>query len=169
MSRASFLGMRSLLWIAAALALAGCPKKGGTTTTGTGTGTGTGSGTDVHQPIKETVVAFTVQNLAGPNAEVPKSKVWLALTDETGAARSIPLDEIAASCTAEMGGDLGAVGTLRCWYAGGGANYIAVARNTDLIILRQWTDEGMDEPADYEELQRFPLPLGAKVTFEIAP
>jgi hypothetical protein len=154
--------MRSLLVIAA-LVLAGCPKKGGGDTTPPDEGSGSG----VHQPIKETVVAFTVQDLAGPQGEVPKTKVWLALTDETGASKSIPIDEIAASCSAEMGGDLGAVGTLRCWYAGAGANYIAVARNTDLIILRQWTEEGTEEPADYEELQRFPLPLGAKVTFEI--
>lgn len=154
--------MRSLL-LGAALVLAGCPKNdGGTTTTGGG---GDDDGTD--QPIKATVVSFGTQDLAGLNAETPKTKVWMSVTDETGAAKSFPVDEIAATCTAETGGDLGAVGTLRCWYAGAGANYIAVARNQNLIILRQWTQEEDEEPADYEELKQIPLPLGARVTFEL--
>ena len=152
--------MRSLL-VAAALALVGCPKNDGGTTTTNGDGTDTGT-----EVVKATVVSFGTQDLGGPEADPPKTKVFLSMTDETGAAKSIPLDEIAASCSSEMGGELGAVGTLRCWYAGGGANYIAVARGQDLIILRQWTDEGMEEPADYEELTRMPLPMGARVTFE---
>lgn len=154
--------MRSLL-LGAVLVLAGCPKNdaGGTTTTGGGSGTGT------DQPIKATVVSFGTQNLAGIEADTPKTKVWMSVTDETGSAKSFPIDEIAAECSAEVGGELGAVGTLRCWWAGAGANYIAVARAQDLIILRQWTEEGTDEPADYEELTRISLSLGARVTFEL--
>jgi len=155
--------MRSLLIAAAALGLAGCPKGNGGDTT---TGSGTGNGTD-NQTIKATVVSFGTQDLAGINSETPKTKVWMSVTDETGSAKSFPIDEIAATCTAAAGGDLGAVGTLQCWYAGAGANYIAVARSQELIILRQWTEEGTDEPADYEELTRITLTLGARVTFEL--
>ena len=32
--------------------------------------------------------------------------------------------------------------------------------------VRQWTDEGMEEPADYEEQTRVTHAEGAKITFQ---
>jgi hypothetical protein len=116
--------------------------------------------------IKQVILSFGTEPVGLPDADPPKTRVWLSVTDETGAAKSYPVGEVDASCTAEPGGDMGAYGTLRCWYAGGGANFIVVGRGGELIILRQWTDEGMEEPADYEELSRVSAPAGAAVTFQ---
>lgn len=128
---------------------------------------GTGDPVDVDDGVvKQIILSFGTQAVGLPDADPPKTKIWLSVTDETGAAKSYPAGEIDASCSAEAGGDMSAYGTLRCWYAGGGANFIVVGRGGELIILRQWTDEGMEEPADYEELSRVGVPAGAKITFQ---
>lgn len=153
---------RALLGACAVAALAACgPKQGGGATPPPG-----GGGGDGPVVTKAVVVAFGTQALGAPDADPPKTKIWLSVTDETGAARSHPVGEIDAGCTTEPGGDLDALGTLRCWWAGGGANFIAVARGGEVIVLRQWTDEGMDELPDYEELTRVIIPAGAKLTFQ---
>ena len=130
------------------------------------TGT-TGDPVDVDDGvIKQVIVGWGTEQIGGPDADPPKTRVWLTVTDETGAAKSYPAGEIDAGCTTEEGGDMEAYGTLRCWYAGGGANFIVVGRNNELIVLRQWTDEGMEELPDYQELTRVTVPVGAKVTFQ---
>jgi hypothetical protein len=149
--------------VALAAALVACGPRGGAAG---GTGGDANHGGDGGGLIKEAVVSFGVEDLRRPGADPGRFKVWLQLTDETGAARSFPVDEIEAACDAEPGGDLGAIGTLRCWWAGAGANYIVVVRAAQFLVLRQWTGEGLDEPADYEELTRVPVPPGAKVTFQ---
>jgi hypothetical protein len=150
------------LAIALAILAAGCPgrnKKGDTT------GDGTDTGTDVARPTKEVILSWATPPAGSSDADPPKTKVFLEVTDETGAATSYPIGEIDATCSSEGGGDMGALSTLRCWYAGGGANFIAVARGGEIIVLRQWTDEGMEEAADYEEQQRVTIPVGSKVSF----
>jgi hypothetical protein len=127
----------------------------------------TGDPVDVDDGVvKQVVLSFGTEVVGGPEADPPKTKVWLSVTDETGAAKSFPVGEVDASCSAETGGDMSAYGTLRCWYAGGGANFIVVERNGELIVLRQWTDEGLEEPTDYEELERVTVTAGAKITFQ---
>ena len=91
----------------------------------------------------------------------------ILLTDETGASQSFPIDTFTGTCSAEEGGDMGALGTLRCWWAGAGVNLIAVARGAEVIVLRQWVEEQQDEPLDYEELQRIQVTYGAKVVFQL--
>lgn len=153
----------ALLGACALAALAACGStQGGGSTPPTGGGD-TGGGPVLTKAV---VVAFGTEALGGPDADPPKTKIWLAVTDETGAARSHPVGEIDAGCSTEPGGDMGALGTLRCWWAGGGANFIAVARGGEVIVLRQWTDEGMEELPDYEELTRVIVPAGAKLTFQ---
>ncbi len=116
--------------------------------------------------VRQVILSFGTESVGGPDADPPKTKVWLSVTDETGAAKSYPVGEVDASCSAETGGDMSAFGTLRCWHAGGGATFITVVRGQELIVLRQWTDEGMEEPADYEEQTRVIAAEGAKITFQ---
>ena len=151
--------MTRWIGIASLLALAACPKKDAPTSDGTGPGTGT-------VLVKESIVRFGTHNDAPPQAEIPKTKIWLVMTDETAAAKSYPVDEgIAADCAAEPGGELEALGTLRCVRDGVGANYIAVHRQDDVIVLKQNVAPGEDEN-DYEELMRITLPIGSKCTFQ---
>jgi len=153
--------MRTLA-LAFVLALAACGAKG--QTSGTTAGTGDPGGGDPGV-VQQAILAFGTEAVGGPDADPPKTRVWLSVTDETGSARSFPVGEVAAACSAEAGGDMNAYGTLRCWHAGGGANFIVVGRGGELIVLRQLTDEGPDEPADYEELERVGVPAGAKISF----
>jgi hypothetical protein len=152
------------LAIALVILAAGCPgrnKKGD----GGGAGTGTGTATGTDAPIKQMILSWGTQPAGAPDADPPRTKVFLEVTDETGAATSYPLGEVAATCSSESGGDMGALGTLTCWYAGGGATFIAVARRGEVIVLRRWTEEGESEPAGYEEQHRVTIPVGSKVSF----
>lgn len=155
--------MKARIAFVAVLALGACGSKdkGGTTVPDNGDD---GGGSGVTKAI---AVSFGTQPVGLPDADPPKTKIWLAVTDETGSAKSYPVGEIVAACSTEAGGEMSALGTLRCWYAGGGANFIVVARGQELIVMRQWTDEGMEEPADYEELQRVTFPGGAKLSFQL--
>ena len=116
---------------------------------------------------KQEVISFGTQLATAADADPPKTRVWLGLTDETGASQSFPIDTFTGTCSAEEGGDMGALGTLRCWWAGAGVNLIAVARGAEVIVLRQWVEEQQDEPLDYEELQRIQVTYGAKVVFQL--
>jgi hypothetical protein len=153
------------LAIALVILAAGCPGRnkkgdgGGGNSTGTAVATGTGA------RIKQMIVSWGTQPAGRPDADPPQTRVFLEVTDETGAATSYPLGEVAATCSSESGGDMGALGTLTCWYAGGGATFIAVARAGEVIVLRRWTDEGESDPADYEEQHRVTIPVGSKVSF----
>jgi hypothetical protein len=131
---------------------------------GAGTGTGTGTGTGVVT-VKQTIVRWAPQNMAPPQAETPQNKIWLEVTDETGAAKSYPVDdEVDAPCTAEAGGEMEALGTLRCEVDGTGADYIAVARGSEIILLKKVVAPG-EEDNDYEELNRITVPVGSKLAF----
>ena len=141
------------------LALAACPKKSGTTTPD-----GTGSGSDGPVLVKQTLVRFGTENVAPPQSDNVRTKIWLVLTDETGSAKSFPMEEIDASCAAEAGGELEALGTLRCVKDGVGANYVAVARGSEIILLRQRVAPGEDDN-DYEEQSRVAVPAGSKLVF----
>jgi hypothetical protein len=154
--------MHRLALLLVLAAACGAKNKGDGTAAGTGDGTGTGD----PGVVKQVILGFGTEPVGMPDADPPKTRVWLTVTDETGAAKSYPMGEVAATCSAEPGGDMGAYGTLRCWYAGGGANFIVVGRGGELILLRQETDEGLEEPADYEELSRVSVPTGAAVTFQ---
>jgi hypothetical protein len=151
---ASFLGL--------ALAACGSKPPAGGTTGGSGTDPGTGS-TDVL--VKQTVLSFGTTAATGPDVEPPRTRAWLEVTDETGASQSFPIDTFDGNCSAEAGGAMGALGTLRCWWAGAGANVIAVLRGPEIIILRQWVEKAAEEPLDYEELSRVTIAYGAKVVF----
>ncbi|MCA9674216.1 MAG: hypothetical protein H6709_22980 [Kofleriaceae bacterium] len=144
---------------------AACGGKDKGATAGPGAGSDTGGGGSTL--TKQEVISFGTQLATAADADPPKTRVWLGLTDETGASQSFPIDTFTGTCSAEEGGDMGALGTLRCWWAGAGVNLIAVARGAEVIVLRQWVEEQQDEPLDYEELQRIQVTYGAKVVFQL--
>ncbi len=151
------------------LALAACGTRtpggaAGPGPTGTGAGTGTASGAPL---VKQTVVSFGTSAATGAGVEPPQTRVWLEVTDETGAAQSFPVDTFVGTCSAEIGGAMGALGTLRCWWAGAGVNIVAVVRGPEIIVLRQWVEEQAEDEADYEELSRVAITYGAKVAFAL--
>lgn len=130
-----------------------------------GPGTGSASGTGSAEIVMQTLVHFAFENEGGADAPVPKTKIWVVVTDETGAAKSYPLDEIDSACSEKPGGEMEALGTLACLRDGKGANYIAVGRGTDIILLRQAVDPSDDEPSDYEEMTRIEVPVGSKLAY----
>jgi hypothetical protein len=137
---------------------------GGSRHVGTGPGTGSGTGTGVVT-VKQTIVRWAPQNMAPPQSETPQNKIWLEVTDETGAAKSYPVDdEVDAPCTATAGGEMEALGTLRCEADGTGADYIAVARGSEIILLKKIVAPD-EEDNDYEELSRISVPVGSKLAF----
>lgn len=153
--------MRSLLWLAPWLAVGvvACGGKKPSTTTPTGTGDG--------EPV------ITVQTLLGwgtqgydPEATAPRTKVYLEVTDHHGQTQSYPLEDVAAPCTAMAGNGADIVTALSCLQDGSGAEYRAVYRGADVIVLRRRVAPG-DDPADielsFQELTRVPVPAGSKV------
>jgi hypothetical protein len=113
--------------------------------------------------VKQTLVHFGTENTT-PQADVPHTKIWLVVTNETGSAKNYPIDEIGSDCTSQPGGEMEALGTLDCQLDGTGASYIAVARGDEIILLRKAIRPGEDDN-DYEELSRVQVPVGSKLAF----
>jgi len=151
--------MTRWIGIPLALALAGCGGKG--KGTGAGSGDGTGTGTVL---VKQTLVRFGTANTT-PQADSAHTKIWLVVSDETGSSKSYPMDEIDGACTSAAGGEMEALGTLTCDLDGQGASYIAVARDSEIILLRKAIAPGEDDN-DYEELSRIAVPVGSKLAFQ---
>ena len=143
------------------LGLAACGGKATGTTTPTQGTTGAGDGSDAV--TMQTVVSFNTQ------VGTDQTKIWLVVTDETGAAKSFPLEDVPPSqCAAEAGGEMGAVATLRCVTPQSApvANIAVVGRGNDIIILRQKLDPSVNELGEYDEETRVAIPLGSKLVFE---
>jgi hypothetical protein len=148
-----------LVLIVTALAACGGTRASGKTTSGDSAANG-----DL-EVVKHVVTHF------GTEAVRDQLKIWLSLTDETGAVNSYPLEEIhAAECSAEEGGEMKALGTLRCAARDNDkvqkvANYIAVARQGEIILLRQKIDDATGDWGEYVELKRLTIPAGSGVSF----
>jgi hypothetical protein len=157
--------MRGLAITLAVLA-AGCPAKKRRVATGGGGGGGDADGGRGRPAlVMEAIASWGTEPIGRRDDDRPRTRIWLAITDETGAARSYPVGDVDAGCASEVGGEMGALGSLRCPGAPGGANYIVVARQGELIVLRQRLGDPADEPADYEEQTRVAIPEGARVSF----
>jgi hypothetical protein len=142
--------------------IAACHRGGGATPTTPAVSGGEPAGPGDAARVQATTVSFQVKSTGG---DAPSSAVTLWITDETGASRSYALGQVAAPCAAEAGGDMSALGTLRCALAGSGANFVVVARRGEFIVLRQATAAADEEPADYIEQVRIPYPAGARLEF----
>ncbi len=145
-----------------AASLAACGgKKSSTTTPGDGDGTGAG-------PV------ITAQTLLGwgitgydPESSTPRTDVFLEVTDHHGQTQSHPLGDVAAPCAPGAGNADDIITTLFCAKDGTGAEYRAVYRGGDeIIVLRRWVSPG-DDPGDielsFQEISRVPVPAGSKV------
>jgi hypothetical protein len=145
--------------------LAACGgKKSSTSPTGDGDGDGAGTGAVV-----------TAQTLLGwgtpgynPEAQTPRTNVFLEVTDHHGATQSHPLGDVPAPCGAGAGNGDDIITTLLCVTPDGtGAEYRAVYRGgAEIIVLRRWVNPG-DDPGDlelsFQEVSRVPVATGSKV------
>lgn len=126
---------------------------------------GTASGTDVPVVTIQTLLGWGLQGY-NPDAQVPKTKVFLEVTDHHGATQSYPLEDVAAPCSVQPGNGGDIITVLTCNVAGTGAEYRAVYRGNDVIVLRRWVRPD-DDPADaelsFQEISRVPVPTGSKV------
>lgn len=141
------------------LAIAACGGKKTTVTPDPGTGS--------------EVPVVTIQHLLGwglqgynPEAAVPTTKVFLEVTDHHGATQSYPLEDVAAPCSVQQGNGSDIITVLTCNLMGTGAEYRAVYRGNDVIVLRRWVRPD-DDPAEaelsFQEISRIPVPTGSKV------
>jgi hypothetical protein len=144
----------------ALLALAACGGKNKSTTPDKGTG-----GEDPPLPVARTLLGWGTAGY-NPDAQVPKTKVFLEITDHNGATQSYPMGEIAAPCSPVPGNGADIVTVLQCNKDGTGAEFRAVYRGSDIIILRRWVTPE-DDPAEiemaFQEISRVPVPTGSKV------
>jgi hypothetical protein len=136
---------------------------GGKRTVGTSTPEAVPDAAPGDTLVKQTFVHFDAENTT-PDAATPHTRITLVVTNETGAAKSYPVDEVDAACISEAGGEMEALGTLRCELDGLGADYLAVARHDEIILLRKTVRPGEDDN-DYEELSRIAVPVGSKLAF----
>lgn len=141
-------------------------KKSSTAPAGDGDGAGTG-------PVvtAQTILGWGTSGY-NPEAQTPKTSVFLEVTDHHGATLSYPLGDIPAPCSAGPGNGSDIITTLLCVTPGGpdggtGAQYRAVYRGgAEIIVLRRWVNPG-DDPGDielsFQEVSRVPVATGAKV------
>lgn len=147
-----------LLTIAVIGLLAGCGNgKKATTPTG-----GSGSGSDLPDVVAQTLIGWGRQEQPGS-----KWSLFLEVTDHTGRAQSYPLGESTQPCSVGKGNGGDVITSLQCVTAATGAEYRAVYRANQIIVLRRPVDPS-DDPADIElsfrEVQRVDVPVGSKVS-----
>jgi hypothetical protein len=157
--------MRKLVSVALLVAVAACGSKKPATTTPEGDGEGSGSGKDD---------VITVQTLLGwgthgynPESSAPKTEVFLEVTDHHGASQSYPMGEVPVPCGPLAGNGSDIITVLSCVVDGSGAEFRAVYRGGDeIIVLRRWVSP-TDDPADlemlFQEVSRVPVATGSKV------
>lgn len=152
--------MRFVVLVALVTVAACGGKKPKTTTAGEGSGS--------EQPPLITVQTLLGWGLQGynPDSQTPKTQVFLEVTDHHAQTQSYPLGEIAAPCSIQPGNGADIITVLTCNVAGTGAEFRAVYRGKDVIILRRWVSPE-DDPADaelsFQEVSRVPVPSGSKV------
>jgi hypothetical protein len=95
-----------------------------------------------------------------------KTNVFLEVTDHTGKTKSYPLGDQAAPCQVAKGNGGDIITALMCLADGAGAEYRAVYRGSEIIVLLRPIDP-TDDPGDIElsfrEIQRVGVPAGAQV------
>lgn len=152
-------GMRALVVAVLAVAACGGGKKS-STSPGAGSGSGSGSAVDPG------VVAQTLIGWGRSNPVAGKIKVFVEISDHTGATKSYPVGEVANPCEVVAATGEDAVTALRCVVDGVGAEFRAVYRG-EIIVLRRAVDPS-DDPADvellFQEVQRIDVPVGTKVS-----
>jgi hypothetical protein len=143
------------------LAIAACGGKKPTTTPEPDTGTGR----DVPVVTIQTLLGWGLQGY-NPEAAQPRTTVFLEVTDHHGATQSFPLEEIAAPCSVQQGNGDDIITVLTCNVQGTGAEYRAVYRGNDVIVLRRWVrpdDDPGEAELSFQEISRVDVPAGSKV------
>jgi hypothetical protein len=147
-----------LLMIVVLGLVAGCGNKDKTTPPKTGSG----SGSDLPEIVAETTLGWGRQPATGG-----KLNLFLEVTDHTGQTKSYPLGESLVPCQVAKGSGTDVVTSLMCLTDGMGAEFRAVYRANQIIVLRRPVDPS-DDPAEIElsfrEVQRVDVPVGSKVT-----
>jgi hypothetical protein len=149
--------------MAALLALTACGGKKSSTTPDE---RAAGGGEDVPVVTAQMLIGWGTQGY-NPEAQVPKTKVFLEVTDHHGATQSYPLEDIEAPCSPKAGNGGDIITALACAKEDGtGAEFRAVYRGNDVIVLRRWVrvdDDPAEAELDFQEISRIAVPTGSKV------
>ena len=150
--------MRALLVVVTAV-VAAC---GGGKKSSTAPGGGSGSGSSVDPGV----VAQTLVGWGRSNPVGGKIKVFVEVSDHTGATKSYPVGEVVNPCEVIAATGEDAVSALRCVADNTGTEFRAVYRG-EIIVLRRAVDPS-DDPADvellFQEVLRVDVPVGTKVS-----
>jgi hypothetical protein len=98
------------------------------------------------------------------NDDNPKTKLGLSVREPGKPEQQIELLTVTGDCERLVGkdADAGALVTLRCWFAGSG-DTVSVYQDGDALVVRhQESDEAAEAPLPVKELERVPLPAGAR-------
>jgi hypothetical protein len=155
---AGMTGMKRSLLMVLALTLAACPKP-----SKPAEHAGDGKPDGPPEQTRRVALAWETQPANKPDEDPPRTKVFLAVTDETGASQSHPFGEFTGTCS-DLGPKGDAKSVLQCWWAGQGVKLYVVVRGQDVVILRLDLDEAVPEdPMDRREIERITVAPGAVI------
>ena len=103
---------------------------------------------------------------ASPRADPPTTKVYLAVTDETGKQTSYPLGVFQGSCANQgPAAAYRAVTVIQCSWAGTGIQLHAVVGSGEVLVYSMEVLEGIEpDPMARKQVQRVEIPIDAKVS-----
>jgi hypothetical protein len=142
--------MRSISPVALALALAACGHHQGQAEAP--------KPSDAAPPLIKSVAVWFESEAVGDS-----SHVYLPVMDETGKVINYPVADAPGTC-ARIAPDDGDLATLECKSAASTVRFHAVKQAQDVVVLRETIAPGAQpDPANREELQRYPMPIDAKI------
>jgi hypothetical protein len=106
---------------------------------------------------------------AAPKNGIPRTDVFLGVTEETGKSVSYPVGTYDGTCTImgpiEM---YQALTAISCTHDGKGIQLHAAGNRSEIIVMRMAVGDGKEpDPLSRDEVTTIPVPLGAKI--EAAP
>ena len=102
---------------------------------------------------------------AAPRGEMPRTDVFLGVTDETGKKVSYPLGTYDGTCSI-VGpiAEYQALTAVSCTYNEAGVQLHAAGNRNQVIVMRMDVKVGQTpDPLNRHEVTTIPIPLGAKI------
>ena len=117
-----------------------------------------------NRPARRATLAWGT-SAAAPKNDVPRTEVFLSVTEETGKAVSYPLGIYDGTCTI-----IGAIEAyhaltaISCVQAGNGVQLQATGSRDEVTVLKMPIVAGREpDPFAREPVTTIPIPLGAKI------